>query len=234
MNNMISFITHHVELLCLMAGSTTLSFIWVFVFNREKMNAKWWDALLAAVAATITGIIGTILFGAVESGFQSLGAMSLFGSVFIVPLFCLIYAKIKKLPLGDVLDVFTVVLVISLVFARINCLIQGCCYGKQIGDTEYSYPTRQIEIGFNVIFIGVAIFLILKNKMQKKIYLIYLVAYGFFRFILEFFRYSDTTAPFHNGHIWSFLSLTIGIALLIILHYLNKQKELNEGKTKKR
>ncbi len=233
MNNMISFITHHVELLCLMAGSTALSFIWL-LFNRERLNAKWWGVLLAAFAATITGVFGTLLFGGLESNFQTFGSISLFGSVFIVPLYCLIYAKIKKLPLGDVLDIFTIVLVISLVFGRINCLIKGCCYGKQIGYTEYNYPTREIEIGFNVIFIGIAIFLILKNKMQKKIFLLYLVSYGFFRFVLEFFRYSETPSILHIGHLWSSLSLVIGIALFIILHYLNKQKELNEDKAKKR
>ena len=228
---MIEFFKSHYILLSLLAGSTFISFIWLF-FNRKRLNAKWWDILLAALSATIVGLLATILFGYVESGFKARDATSLFGSIFIVPLFCLVYSKIKKLPYGDVLDIFTIVLVVSAMFARVNCLIKGCCYGKPIGYTEYNYPTREIEIGFDVIFIGLAAFMILKEKFRGKIYLIYLVSYGTFGFVIEFFRYSSSNSVFHNGHVWAFLSIVIGIALLIILNYLKKTQ--NEQSTKRK
>lgn len=229
-----TFIDAYGILFCLFVGSTALSFVWLVVFNREKLQAKWWELLIAAFAATITGFLGSLIFGYIESGLKGFGPISLFGGVFVVPLFCLVFGKIKKIPFGTALDVFTIVLVVSAMFARINCFIHGCCYGKEIGYTEFRYPTRELEIGFDVIFIGISIFLILKNKTPNKVYFIYLISYGTFRFVIEFFRHSDNQSVFHNGHIWSFLSLLIGISVLIIQHYLNKQKEINESKNKRK
>jgi len=229
---MIDFIKNKWILLTLLGGATILSFLWLFLFNRKRLNAKWWDLLLAAISATIVGVLGTILMGMIESGFKVTDATSLFGSIFIVPLFCLAYAKIRKLPYLTVLDVFTIVLVISAMMARINCLISGCCFGKYIGTSDVQYPVREIEIGFDVIFIGVAGFCIVKEKLKNKIYFVYLISYGFVRFILESMRYSEQSGFFHFGHAWALLSFFGGIALLIIQIYLEKDK--NNGNKKKR
>ncbi len=226
---MIDFIIARATLMYLMLGSTVLSFLWLFFACRKKLNAKWWDLLIASISATIVGILATVLFGMIESGFKVTDATSLFGSIFIVPLFCLVYAKIRKLPYKVVLDSFTIVLVISAMTARINCIISGCCYGKFIGDSYIRHPVREVEIGYDVLFIGVTAWHYITNKFEGKLYIFYLVSYGFIRFILESLRYSPTHGFFHIGHAWSLVAFLFGIGYLIISYYLKRDKEKNSN-----
>ena len=159
-----------------------------------------------------------------ESGFDvdKFGSMSLFGGVLLMPVFYFIYAKTKKIPFGDVFDVFVISLISTLMFARINCIIFGCCLGKSINYSEVRYPTRELEIGFYVILLIVLILFTFKKILTGKLYLIYLISYGAFRFIIEFMRESDSDTVFHVAHVWSLLSIGIGIGLII---YLSKRKK---------
>lgn len=91
--------------------------------------------------------------------------------------------------------------VIAHAFGRIGCFLAGCCYGK-ITDSplgmnypvndyinghfyEYAhvYPTQLFESGFLFILFIVLFFVIKKHQLRY-----YLLSYGTFRFILEFFR----------------------------------------------
>lgn len=221
------FWNNYHTLVFLLLGATATSFVWLFVFNRKRLNASWWELLIVAILHTLVGVGFVKFFALLEAGFntEKAGNLSMYGGVFFMPLFYFIYAKIKKLPIALVFDVFVVSLVSTLFFARINCFLSGCCLGKSINYSEYRYPTREAELVFDVIFIGLAIFFLFKGKLLGKIYPIYLISYGVFRFIIEWFRESDVTSGFHIAHVWSFLAVLIGSALLIIQYYLKKSKE---------
>lgn len=225
---------YHV-LIIILSIATILCFVWLFVFNRKKLNASWWEILIVCLLHTIVGVGFVKFFALLEAGFVAsrAGNMSMFGGIFFMPLFYFIYAKIKKLPVGLVFDIFTVALVITLLLARINCLFMGCCVGRFIGDTDRRYATREAELAYDSLFLGLSIFFVFKNKFTNKIYLLYLSSYGLFRFICETFRYSDDGKIFHIGHVWAFLSLVVGITLLIVFNYLQKEKERNGPQKKK-
>lgn len=213
-------------LVILLTIATVLSFAWLFL-NRKKINAKWWEVLIISLTHTIVGVGFVKFFALLEAGFDvnKAGNLSMYGGVFFMPLFYFIYAKIKKLPLGLVFDIFTISLVSTLLLARVNCLFSGCCLGKNINYTEARYPTRELEIGYDVIFLAISIFFIYKNKFPGKIYLFYLISYGVFRFIIEWMRESSSTSAFHIAHVWSLLAVLIGVGLLIYIHFRNKDKE---------
>lgn len=91
--------------------------------------------------------------------------------------------------------------VIAHAFGRIGCYLAGCCYGKEttsflgvyypvkdfIGgvykEYAYVYPTQLFESGFLFILFLILFFVVKKNQLRY-----YLISYGIFRFILEFFR----------------------------------------------
>lgn len=212
-----------IPLILLLTGATIVSFIWL-LFNRKRINASWWEVLILALLHTIIGVGCVIFFAFIESGFDinTFGSLSLFGGVFLMPVFYLLYAKIKKISFGDVFDVFVISLITTLMFARINCIITGCCLGKNINYTEARYPTRELEIGFYVVLTVVFIIFTFKKILTGKLYLIYLISYGTFRFIIEFLRESKSESVFHVAHVWSLLSIGIGIGLLV---YLSKRKK---------
>ena len=226
--------TYHV-LIVILTIATALCFVWLFVFNRKKLNASWWEILIVCLLHTLVGVGFVKFFALLEAGFvaSKAGNMSMFGGIFFMPIFYYVYAKIKKLPVGLVFDIFTVSLVITLMLARINCLFMGCCTGRIIGYTEKRYATREAELVYDALFLGLAIYCIFKNKFANKIYLIYLSSYGLFRFICEIFRESISGTVFHIAHVWAGLSILIGVTLLIVMNYLEKEKQRNAPKKKK-
>lgn len=229
------FLKDWLFLIILLTVATGLSFVWLFVFNRKKLNAKWWEILIVAILHTVIGVGCVKLFALLEAGFDAskAGNLSMFGGIFFMPVFYIIYAKIKKLPILFVIDIFSISLVMTLLLARINCLYSGCCLGKSI-NYDIRYPTREIEIGYDAIIIALSIFFLYKGMFKNKVFFIYLLSYGVVRFILEFMRESDSGSVFHIGHVWSIVSVVFAVAAILIMNYLDKEKEIANSKKKKK
>ncbi|MCP4652228.1 MAG: prolipoprotein diacylglyceryl transferase [Candidatus Omnitrophica bacterium] len=69
-------------------------------------------------------------------------------------------------------------------FGRIGCFFYGCCYGK----LEAVFPIQLISAcGLFVIFVTFWI-LRRRKKFDGALVFAYLITYGLFRFIIEFFR----------------------------------------------
>ena len=216
--------TYYVLIIILGVG-TILSFVWIYFFNKNKLNLKWWGAIISVVAAVLVGVLALRFFALLESGFDvnKSGRLSFFGGIFVLPLFAFVFSKIAKIKMGDVLDAFTVVLII-LSFGRISCIVTGCCYGKYIGTSDIRYPTREIELVYDSIALIAFIILNLKKALKGKLYFIHLMGYGFLRFVIEFMRHSDNDSVLHIGHGWAILSFLIGLGFLIYLTVSEKSK----------
>lgn len=233
-----SFIKTNYILIIILTISTVLSFLWLFLFNKEKLKAKTWEIVLVSILHTLFGVGFVKFFAIIEAGFNAdeAGAMSLYGGIFFMPILYFAYAKIKKLPVGLVFDIFAVCLVGTLFLARINCLFMGCCLGAFI-DKGYTirFPSREMELVVNSLFVAFAVFANLKDKFNAKIFPFYLVYYGFFRFIIEFFRESDAAdGPFHIAHVWSIISFFVGLLILGIQWVLEKKEQNNNSVAKKK
>ena len=121
-------------------------------------------------------------------------------------------------------------------FGRIGCLTAGCCHGKYLGQEYvfggiwmksdgmwgYYVPTQLYESLFLfVLFVVLSILLFKKCNITMQIYLI---AYGVWRFLIEFLR-DDARGGFVLGlspSQWqSFIFIGMGLVLLLI-YYLVK------------
>jgi len=58
------------------------------------------------------------------------GGLELLGGVLLAIVVILFYIRYHKLPLRHYLDVLAIGLMMALVFGRIGCFLNGCCYGK--------------------------------------------------------------------------------------------------------
>lgn len=220
---------HSLEIL--LGMGTLLTFVWL-CFLQRRLPMKWYVALPIAVCHTLFGVLTVKAFAFLETGFdaQSLGNMSLFGGVFFMPLFYLAVAKLARRPVAEVFDVFVIPLVGTLLFARVNCILSGCCLGNLIGDTGMRWPTREAEIVFYLVFISLVAPRILKGERRGEMYPLYLVGYGAFRFVVEFFRYSSAAlGPFHISHLWAFVALGLGASILMEIRSDN-EKNGKKGK----
>ena len=112
-------------------------------------------------------------------------------------------------------------------FGRLGCLFAGCCHGKI---TDAWYGIYNVEVGaktvpiqlFESIFLFVltAAMIVLFFKFHFKYNLsVYLVSYGIWRFVIEFFR-ADFRGNFIGGispsQFWSIIMVLAGVAFFFI------------------
>ena len=233
---MTEYISTHRALLLLLLLGTAFTFVWTML-NRDRLRYKWYVSAPLALLHTIVGVASVLAFAQLEHIGQpsAPGLMSLFGAIFFLPLFYFLLAKISKRRMADVFDTFTVSMAFTLLCARINCLFTGCCLGACIsGETGPRWPTREIEIVFYVVILTILIIRILKKKNHGEIYPLYMVSYGTFRFVIEFFREPGAGTPLfgvlHISHIWAILSILLGLS---IYYEIQRKQPKNHGGNKR-
>lgn len=208
-----TWLTDHA--LILLLGCGTLFNVYWLHRCRERLHLRWPSVLLLSVLHTVLGVLSVKVFALFETG--NFSNMSLFGGVFFMPLFYWGVAKLAKQKAADVFDVFTICLVFTLMCARLNCIISGCCLGAHIpieGLTHLRFPTRELELLFYVLLLSRLWRKVLSGSARGMIYPIYMISYGIFRFVTETLRFSDrTNSILHVSHLWALLSLGIGISI---------------------
>lgn len=201
--------------LILLLGCGTLFNVYWLHRCRERLHLRWLSVLLLSVLHTVLGVLSVKVFALFETG--NFSNMSLFGGVFFMPLFYWGVAKLAKQKAADVFDVFTICLVFTLMCARLNCIISGCCLGAHIpieGLTHLRFPTRELELLFYVLLLSRLWRKVLSGSARGMIYPIYMIAYGIFRFVTETLRVSSRAdSILHISHLWALLSLGIGISI---------------------
>lgn len=206
----------------MLSVSTFLSWFWMLYF-RKRLSVNGLTVFLLSVLHTFLGVASVKIFAFLEG---TPGGMSLYGAIFFMPLIYALGAKLSKRKMSEVFDIFTPCIIFAMLMARFNCLRGGCCLGTLIPGTDgLRWPTRETEIVFYIIlgfFLGRAI---LKNKTRGRAYPIYMMCYGVFRFIIEFFRENaELWGVFHISHIWSVISAAVGTAAFIVINKKLKTK----------
>ena len=202
------------SLLLLLTVGTIFTLFWL-VRYKERLRMRWWVAIPLAVAHTLVGVLTVKVFAVLETlDLSNVGNMSLFGGVFFMPLAYFIGAKLSKRDTATVFDVFTPCMVFTVMCARINCIISGCCHGMMIPGTDgLQWPTREAEILYYLILL---VILYRKTKKQEEsgvLYPIYMTSYGAVRFFIEGFRASSSTSIFHVSHIWAAIAFCLGLSI---------------------
>lgn len=210
---LLTWLSDHALILLLSCG-TLFNVYWLHRC-RERLHLRWLSVLLLSVLHTVLGVLSVKVFALFETG--DFSNMSLFGGVFFIPLFYWGVAKLAKQKAADVFDVFTICLVFTLMCARLNCIISGCCLGAHIpieGLTHLRFPTRELELLFYVLLLSRLCRKVLSGSARGMIYPIYMISYGIFRFVTETLRVSNRTdSILHISHLWALLSLGIGISI---------------------
>ena len=205
-------------LLSLLIAAGAVTFVWLLLL-RERLRMTWYAALVFAVLHVAYGVFCVRVFARMEGAGS--GAMSLFGAVFFMPLGYWAGAKTMRRPVSEVFDIFAPAMVFTLLCARINCLYAGCCLGRFIPGTAHRWPTRESEIVFYLVFLGIIIPRVLRGGMKGRMYPLYMISYGAFRAVEECFREAGTHTFFHLSHIWALCAIGMGLSV-----YMEQNKRL--------
>ena len=125
-------------------------------------------------------------------------------------------------------------------FGRLGCLFAGCChgfetdawYGVRMWSTTYLrygnfVPTQLFEALFLFALFAVCFLLVMKKDFKYN-FTIYLIAYGIWRFFIEFIR-DDSRGSFVNGltpsQFWAIVMVIAGVACYFFLRFLYKLEE---------
>jgi phosphatidylglycerol:prolipoprotein diacylglycerol transferase len=160
-----------------------------------------------------------------------------YGGLIGASLACILYARLKKLPLWRLADVLAPSIALGYVFGRIGCLMNGCCYGRvctlpwaiHFPDDHETHglslhPTQIYDSLLNLgLYAGLA-WLYRRKKFDGQVFATYLICYAFTRSFVEHFRGDYSSAHVHGGftpaQLISLASLVAGVILFRLLRGL--------------
>lgn len=174
-----------------------------------------------------------------ESGMTFIGGLIGGVATFLGVYFLYMYVikprtKIKLLSkpmnatLTDALPFIPIGICIAHAFGRLGCFFAGCCYGNPT-DAWYGIacssvidgkvvPTQLFEMIFLLVLAAVMAFLYFKRSFNYN-FAIYLIAYGIWRFTLEFFRADDRGTlilGLQPSQFWSLLMIPLGVGYIFL------------------
>ncbi len=223
-------------------------FLLLFYYGKKrKLESKFVDFVFYnAIAAIAIGFLFAALFQATynyienpEAGFDLGGGITFIGGLiggvisFLVIYF--IFRKKFQTKLLDFISFAPCCITIAHAFGRIGCFCAGCCYGKETdsflgvtfpGMSSPVHPTQLYEAAFLFLLCAIIFLLVMKWDFKHGMS-VYLIAYGAFRFGIEYLRNDDRGSFIGNispSQFWSILMIVIGIALIFVFEYLWKQR----------
>ncbi len=221
------------------------------VGKRKGVNPSFLDfTFYTAIFAIAFGFVSATLFQATynyiddpEGGFHLGDGFTFIGGLIGgVITFLVIYFAFRKKLSGSITQILPIApccIAVAHAFGRIGCAFAGCCYGKITESALSMYnhganriPVQLYESLFLFIVFGVLTILYLKKDFKQTLP-VYLIVYGIFRFIIEYFRGdergklfgSDIVSP---SQFWSILMVVIGVALFFWFARLFKKENGNE------
>lgn len=217
------------KLYILLLLGSLFGYFWLLECRKKlNINALW--SLILSFGNSLFGLLFVRIFAFLEG---EPGGMSLFGGVFFLPIIYILGAKLTKRSVKTVCDVFAICTIFTVMCARTNCWLAGCCGGTMIPGTDgLRWPTQFMEIVFYIILLIVFGKKIKDKRFNGKIYPLYLLLYGSFRFLIEFIREKDTHTLFHLSHLWAIIAVLVG-AVFYAYQPIIQSKRSKLNKTKK-
>jgi len=179
------------------------------------------------------------------------GGIDWFGAFIGGLITALFFVKKYKIPILKAGDIGGIAIVIGHAFGRIGCTCAGCCYGKPIPENspfkDFAivfpdnpntiapkgvplYPTQPVEALGNFLIFLLLFFLYRRKKFDGEIFSLYLILYGFERFLIEFWRGVTPSIPVINltwNQMVSLGMILVGIGIFIYGYRRSKRLVLN-------
>jgi len=168
------------------------------------------------------------------------GGLVFYGGLAGASLACVLFARIKKIPLWRLADVLAPSIALGSMFGRIGCLLNGCCFGRAcdlpwaihfpLDHTTQGAPVHPTQIYDGLLnlglYLGLAWMFRHRRRFDGQIFATYLICYAVTRSIAEAFRGDYNDAHLHGGltpaHLVSLAIFAGGVAFFFIL----KQRSL--------
>ena len=230
------------------------TFLVLYLYSSiKKVDPNFTDFIFYnGIVAIVVGFFSAALFQAVynyienpSAGFKFTGSITFIGGLLggiaaFVGIYFL-FRKRYKTRLYQVVSIYPPCIIIAHAFGRVGCFFAGCCYGKPT-DGFFGvkfphlpvtvHPTQLYEAFFLFVLFAVCSYLLLKMNFKHNLSL-YLIAYGTFRFFIEYLRNDDRGAfvgKISPSQFWSILLVVAGVVMIFVINYFfkNESKQIGE------
>lgn len=225
-------------------------------FNEECTDKMIFLGLVATAIGILFAMLFQSVYNYIDTGVFTFGSMTFIGGLIggvgsylaFYNLYVYVIAprtKIKWLQnnmnasLNDAIPFVPVAICIAHAFGRLGCTFAGCCHGPEtdawygiyMWASSYEWyatviPTQLFECIFLVVLCAVMALLYFKFKFNCNLG-VYLIAYGVWRFLIEFVR-DDNRGGFIPGltpsQFWSIIMVVCGIGYFFLYKYVLKAK----------
>lgn len=166
------------------------------------------------------------------------GGLVFYGGLILAAIAGLIFVKIKALPFHKTADALAPSIALGSVFGRIGCLMTGCCYGRQCGQSwavrfpedheSHGLPVHPVQLYDSaanlLLYLGLA-WLYRRKKFDGQVFAAFLIGYAVLRSTVELFR-----GDYQGGELRAGLTpaqvVSVGIAAtgIALLLWLPRQR----------
>lgn len=228
------------------AAGFVVLFLNVKEFEPAKRNRTIVFALLIFIPFILGARLGNIFESALSHTAQCVSKNILLGPSSIwwgLGLSCILavpVAKWLKVNVWETADIFALCISIGGVFARLACLLNGCCFGIQAPENYgfavfYPYgsypfelfgsvPVYPTQIFESFAWLAIFVILIIRNNLkhfQGELIILTGFLYSIARFFIEFYRYHETPGFPSTAQIFS-----ISIFCISIITWFLKKKQI--------
>ncbi len=223
------------------------AFVVLYVYGkkiglRERfIDFIYYDAMVAIAVGFGASALFQALYDYIENpaaGFRLGGGITFLGGLIGgAVIFFAAYFVLRKRLKGRMYEAISLIpccLMLGHGFGRVGCFFAGCCHGA-VTDSVFGvcfpkvpgtvHPTQLYEAAFLFVLFAVCSYLLLKKGFRHNMS-VYLIAYGVFRFSIEFLRGDDRgqlVAGITPSQFWSIIMVILGVALIFLMNYLVKK-----------
>ncbi|MBQ8429408.1 MAG: prolipoprotein diacylglyceryl transferase [Clostridia bacterium] len=219
--------------------------------KKQKVEESFLDFLFYnGIISIALGFGSAALFQATydyienpEAGFQFGGITFIGGLIGGVVTFLVVYFAFRKKFKSRLIDVLSFIpccILVAHAFGRVGCFFAGCCHGEEteawygiymyarsFGKYAKVVPTHLFEAIFLFALFAVCFILVWKKKFRHN-FSVYLIAYGIFRFCLEFLRGDDRgqfIGSISPSQFWSLMMIVLGVGLIFLLRWVYQKRD---------
>ena len=149
-----------------------------------------------------------------HSDHYGIAGLNLYGGIIGAIILSWAYMKIKKMPILQTFDIFAPTVGLGLIFARIGCFLNGCCFGTPTDVPwavrfpegslpSYVFGTAPIHPAqlYSSLY-GLILFIFLHYRLKHRLFAGQVVAMLFmieavFRYAIEYVRYYESAMHIH-------------------------------------
>lgn len=221
-------------------GAALLVFLFLSFSRCERFGLSREAARSALLCCYIGAIAGGLAASAVEkiplilSGKESFeilrtGGLSSGGGFLVGGMAAILSLRKNKASLFDFGEATAVPAAVMLAIGRIGCFLEGCCVGFGVRAAErpfwgvhfpadpagfYRLPSQLCEAFAALIIAVILTFMEKKQGGKRLLFGFFLLLYGIYRFVFDFFRPLAPHTSFRSGHVFSVLAIAVGIVWL--------------------